>query len=102
MLIYVGVITILNFFILILINVKIFKLLSNIDNNMLLAIVISIFFIYIINQVLFNSSIVYIDYINYLSSLLYGIKFLIKYISYILKILNINNYILLLFVINNI
>ena len=75
-----------------LINVRISELLSNTGNSILLAIVIAICFIYTVNQVLPDSLAAYSNYIDYSSSLFYGIRFSVEYINYVFNILNINNY----------
>lgn len=92
LLVYVGAVSILFLFILMLINVRISELLSNTGNSILLAIVIAICFIYTVNQVLPDSLAAYSNYIDYLSSLFYGVRFSVEYINYVFKILNINNY----------
>ena len=96
LLIYIKAILILFLFILMLINIK------NTTNIILLAMVITICFIYTVNQVLSNSLAAYSNYINYLSSLFYNIRFSLEYLNYVFNILNINNYALLLLVTSSI
>jgi NADH-ubiquinone oxidoreductase chain 6 len=55
LLVYIGAVSILFLFILMLINVRISELLSETSNSIPLAIIISIFFIYPIYQILPNS-----------------------------------------------
>jgi len=90
LLVYVGAVSILFIFILMLINVRISELLSNTSNSIPLAIIIAIFFNYPVYQILpysiaaFNSYTV--DFNNTLNNILYN-----NYSDYLNKIINLND-----------
>jgi len=90
LLVYVGAVSILFLFILMLINVRISELLSNNNNSIPLAIIIAIFFNYPVYQILpysiaaFNSYTV--DLNNTLNNILYN-----NYSDYLNKIFNLND-----------
>jgi NADH-ubiquinone oxidoreductase chain 6 len=90
LLVYVGAVSILFIFILMLINVRISELLSNTSNSIPLAIIIAIFFNYPVYQILpysiaaFNSYTV--DLNNTLNNILYN-----NYSDYLNKIINLND-----------
>ncbi len=90
LLVYVGAVSILFLFILMLINVRISELLSNTSNSIPLAIIIAIFFNYPVYQILpysiaaFNSYTV--DLNNTLNNILYN-----NYSDYLNKIINLND-----------
>lgn len=98
LLVYVGAVSILFIFILMLINVRISELLSNTSNSILLAVIISICFFNSVNQVLplniaaRHDKYYILDLSNLFNDVLYAYT-LFKLISNLLMIFfNVNNY----------
>lgn len=93
LLVYVGAVSILFIFILMLINVRISELLSNTSKSIWLAVIIGICFFYTINQVLPHSLAVYNSYTLDLSNLFKGVLYPFPFNkSYFYNIfLNVNN-----------
>jgi len=89
LLVYVGAVSILFLFILMLINVRISELLSNTSNSLLLAIIIAIFFSYPVDQTLPSHS-------SFLSSNLFDFNSVLSNISnnsrYLFKLLDSEQY----------
>lgn len=100
LLVYVGAVSILFIFILMLINVRISELLSNTRNSISLAVIIGICFYYTVNQVLphglaARSDKSYtLDLSNLFNDVLYTYPFIFNYSNYDFynKFLNVNNY----------
>ena len=97
LLVYVGAVSILFLFILMLINIRISELLSNTSNSILLAVIIAICFNYTVNQVLPHSLAASpsLNNILDLSNLFNGVldTFSFNNSNYIyIKFLNVNNY----------
>lgn len=92
LLVYIGAVSILFLFILMLINVRISELLSNTSNSIPLAIITSICFIYIINQALPNNlenfKTVFFFYLAFVfADFIYNINYL-YYFKWFIKIFN--------------
>ena len=95
LLVYVGAVSILFIFILMLINVRISELLSNTSNSILLAVIIAICFNYTVHQVLPHSLAPSNSYTVNLSNSFFGVLFPFNYSNYdffFKKLVMITNY----------
>ena len=90
LIVYIGAVSILFLFILMLINIRISELQSNTSNSIPLAVTISILFNYPLFQLLPYDIAIFSSYSNYLNNVLYNIS-LNKYSSNYLNILEDNN-----------
>ncbi len=93
LLVYVGAVSILFLFILMLINVRISELLSNTSNSIWLAVIIAICFNYTVNQVLPSNLVAFNSYIVSLIDSYLGVLFRFNNSNsdFLNKILTINN-----------
>ena len=90
LIVYIGAVSILFLFILMLINIRISELQSNTSNSIPLAVTIAILFNYPLFQLLPYDIAIFSSYSNYLNNVLYNIS-LNKYSSNYLNILEDNN-----------
>ena len=90
LIVYIGAVSILFLFILMLINIRISELQSNTSNSIPLAVTIAILFNYPLFQLLPYDIAIFSSYSNYLNNVLYSIS-LNKYSSNYLNILEDNN-----------
>ena len=90
LIVYIGAVSILFLFILMLINIRISELQSNTSNSIPLAVTIAILFNYPLFQLLPYDIAIFSNYSNYLNNVLYNIS-LNKYSNNYLNILEDNN-----------
>jgi NADH-ubiquinone oxidoreductase chain 6 len=91
LLVYVGAVSILFLFILMLINVRISELLSNTSNSIPLAIIVSIAFNYPLNQILPYNMMTNNNYIVYMFSIFNNNSFYNSYNGAFNKVFSLNN-----------